>query len=431
MTREAGKHRGKPRTVAFSLACCAVVLVFGALAAVFVPAKQPATLPLQHGGVWPWIHPTGTGSSSALSPSPSPSCCPASPAPGPAVPVAYPAPSRTYPAPTRTYPAPTRTYPAPPPSTWPAPARTYPPPPPSPTPPPGADLPPPVPLIQPMQGVVDGDVAAWNTLTHHTAQLAAFYVSIAKPLAPTFVHSVLRTAAGARPVIEITPTALGQPALSLASITAGQHDDWLTALRAQITTMGRPVVLSFAPEPNGRWYSWGLQPAAFKAAWAHVHQVIGTAGITWLWQVSASPRGGSSSTADVMAYWPGPATTDWIGLDGYYYRPKIGTRAADTFASIFGWSLSEVTALGKPVLIAETAVSPAFISADGQRHPLDVAADIADLFAGVAAHHLLGLIYFDLTPQCPPSCGTFKPDFRLANNPPALAAYIQQVASWP
>jgi hypothetical protein len=239
---------------------------------------------------------------------------------------------------------------------------------------------------------------------------------MAVPLAPTFLHSVMRVDGSAEPVIEILPTSPGQPSLSLEEIAAGAADTWLTGLRSQITALGRPVVISFAPESNGHWYSWGQDPAGFVAAYRHVHDVIGTTGVTWMWQVSArNPN--DPATDDFTPYWPGPAVVDWAGLDGYYYYPT------DTFHWRFTASLTELKGLwAGPVLIAESAVSPAV--GDGAK----MAADIADLFAGVADNQLLGLVYFNLKPG---GGGFFHPDFTLQNYPAALAAYTKAVnAPW-
>jgi hypothetical protein len=290
-----------------------------------------------------------------------------------------------------------------------------------PPPPPGADLPPPQTLTPPLEGVVDSDVAAWDQVTASRAQLSVRYVSMSRPLAPTWLHSTIRDAAGAEPVIEITPTAPGQPALSLKAITAGQADPWLRQLAAQVAALGHPVVVSFAPEANGTWYAWSREgPAAFQAAWRHVHAVIGTAGVTWLWQVSAS-NPADPSAAEVAPYWPGADVVDWVGLDGYFWR------TADTFNSRFAHTLGQVTALGKPVLIAETGVSPADVDTG---KPLDMAAAMGSLFAGVAARGLLGMVYFDLPPG-PQQGGPFHPDFRLARYPSALTAYRKAISTWP
>lgn len=415
--RGKGRHRPKPRRTAWALAACAVVMVLGATIAVFVPSGGKTGTALRRVPAWFLIHPRHASAAgiSALAPPPTSSSAAASPHP-----VAYPAPApRTYPAPLppRTYPAPVPapTYPAPPP-------RTYPPPPPSPPPAPGADLPQTVPLAPPLAGVATADVAAWDQMTGSRAQLWVRYVSMAAPLSPTFIHAALKHAEGATPVIEITPTAPGQPALSLAQIAAGDADGWLTSMRDQIRILHRPVVISFAPEANGHWYSWGGQPLAFVRAWRHVHAIIGGQAwwVTWMWQVSA--RNANDPSTDAIApYWPGGDVVDWAGLDGYYYR------AGDRFDGKFGQSLAAVQRLwGGPVLIAETGVAPVDVLG-GATPPGRMAAGVADLFAGVAARGLLGLIYFDLPPACPPQCGRFHPDVRLDNQPAALAAYTKAV----
>lgn len=456
MTHARRRHR--PRTSALALAAGACVLVLAAVAAVFIPQDGKGVTAPRHVSPWFLIHPLPSHSASS-SGSPGSSPIP----PTSAQPVAFPAPVRTYPAPARqTFPAP-QSFPAPPHYVTPAPpapvnpchprtsgGRCYEPggfcparddnlvglagdgkpivctggrwlvgsrPPP----PPGADLPPPQTLTPPLAGVVDGDVAAWDELTGHRAQLSVRYVSMAKPLAPTWLHSTIRDAAGAEPVIEITPTAPGDPALSLKAIAAGQADPWLRQLAAQVAALGHPVVVSFAPEDNGTWYAWSREgPAAYQAAYRHVHAVVGTAGVTWLWQVSAS-NPSDPSAAEVLPYWPGADVVDWVGLDGYFWR------AADTFDSRFAHTLGQVTGLGKPVLIAETGVSPADVSTG---KPLDMGAAMRSLFAGVRARGLLGMVYFDLPPG-PQQGGPFHPDFRLARYPSALTAYRQAITAWP
>ena len=79
-------------------------------------------------------------------------------------------------------------------------------------------------------------------------------------------------------------------------------------------------MVSFGPEANGGWYTWGRQPVNYVKAFRYVHGKLGTGGITWLWQVS------SITTADPTPYWPGSAYVDWAGLDGYYYVPSDNIR---------------------------------------------------------------------------------------------------------
>jgi hypothetical protein len=259
--------------------------------------------------------------------------------------------------------------------------------------------------------VATADVGHWNQITGSRAQLVIRYVSLARPLAPWFLHGAMRTALGATPVLELTPTAPGQPPVSLADIVAGRKDGWLKAFRDQVQALHRPVIVSFAPEMNGRWYSWGQDPAGFVHAWRHAHAIIGGTDhwVTWMFQPSAR-NPGDPATSDFRAYWPGGDVVDWFGMDGYLYRP------ADTFESRFGASIREAESFwGGPILIAETAVSPA------TGH---IATGITDLFAGVAKYGLLGLVYLNLQPN---GGGFYHPDFRLDNQPDALKAYTEAV----
>jgi hypothetical protein len=71
---------------------------------------------------------------------------------------------------------------------------------------------------------------------------------------------------------------------------------------------------------------------------------------------------------------------DWVGIDGHYVHP------GQTFASIFDPAISIVRGItSKPILIAETAISPNV----GQ------VAMLPDLLSGVQSRGLLGFVYFD------------------------------------
>jgi len=397
--------RRKAGGLAQILAVASVIMICCAVGAAFVlpPGKPLAHLPPAYGFGRFALPPLGQPARST--------------SPTTARPIDYAKPVKTYPAPARTYPAPARIYPAPAPATVtvhdrpsraePATSSAKP----SSTPAdPAAGLPPPSALQPPLAGVVTTDVAGWDAITASHAQLAVQYVSMSAPLAPSWLHSAIRTADGAEVVIELLPTSPGQPPNTLEQIAAGVDDGWLTQLHEQITAIGYPVVISFAPEANGRWYAWGEDPAGFAAAWRHVHALLGIAGITWMWQISAHNIG-DPATADIGAYWPGTGQADWAGLDGYDYQP------GDGFTVRFGHSLTELkTWWHGPVLIAETAVSPLVGS------PAAQAADVTDLFAGVAANGLIGLIYLDLN-VCQGECSLYKQDFRLSSYPQALNAY--------
>ena len=187
---------------------------------------------------------------------------------------------------------------------------------------------------------------------------------------------------GAIPFIQIEPTGVG-----LAAIAAGDFDTTLETFATDVASYGahtgHGVIIGFGHEMNGPWYSWGYRqasPAVFVAAWRHIVTVFrqqGADNVTWLWTVNViNKRGGIPSPAP---WWPGSSYVTWVGIDGYYYKPFW------TFASLFGPTIKAVRALTlDPTLIAETGAT-----VTGQP------ANIADLFAGVHAYGLLGLVWFD------------------------------------
>ena len=218
-------------------------------------------------------------------------------------------------------------------------------------------------------------------------------------------------AAGAIPLIQLTPYDV-----PLASIANGGEDDWLRSYARAVARYQHPVILGFAPEMNGSWYTWGathVSPAGYIAAWRHVVTVFrgqGALNVTWLWTVNVAitPSGNSPSNGvgPVTPWWPGAAWVDWAGVDGYFYR------SPETFRIVFGNTLSQIRALTpKPVLISETAAAPA----------AGKAAKIPVLFAGAYAAGVAGLVWFDLPGNR---------DWRLDEDQAALAAFRAAVARY-
>ncbi|KZT52689.1 glycoside hydrolase family 26 protein [Calocera cornea HHB12733] len=135
------------------------------------------------------------------------------------------------------------------------------------------------------------------------------------------------------------------PAQGFAAI---RDQDW-AALGVQLQSYvlaGRGVFLRFAPEMNGNWDVWGIQPTAFKAAWARMHALVKLScpSCALVWSPNASPGYPYSITPDMVAsaedrqaldtdgdgaytaaddafapYYPGDALVDWAGVS-YYYK---------------------------------------------------------------------------------------------------------------
>jgi mannan endo-1,4-beta-mannosidase len=206
--------------------------------------------------------------------------------------------------------------------------------------------------------------------------LVSYYSGWYEPFQTAFAETAARN--GATTIVQIDPTNI-----SLARIAASGYDRYLIRYAKEVAAFGRPVVISFGHEMNGFWQSWGYQntPAAdFRAAWRHIVEVFrqnGATNVKWLWQVNSV----SKRTGPIHDFWPGAKYVNWVGVSGYYYLP------GETFNYIFKPVVSQIRKFTKaPVLIAETGVSPGS----------QVAFRIKDLFHGLRAQHVIGLVWFDL-----------------------------------
>ena len=257
-------------------------------------------------------------------------------------------------------------------------------------------------MFEPGETVSYRTVTSFATAVGRQPDIVLYYSGWGEPFLTRFAETAY--AHGAEPLVQIYP-----PPAGLAQLAAGRHEGYLRAYAAQVRSFGHPVILSFAPEPNGPWYHWGWTrtPAqTWVAAWRHVVTVFRAAGatnVTWMLTLNvAFPNSGP-----VSAYWPGASYVDWVGIDGYYVRP------GDTFQSRFIPTIRAVHKLThKPLFISEVAVGPAAGPTRG----------IRNLFSAVRRHQLTGLLWFDQAQHG----GTYHQDWRLEDNPAALAAFRRE-----
>ena len=249
-------------------------------------------------------------------------------------------------------------------------------------------------------------VQAFASAVGHRPDIVLMYSSWYEVFHRAFAERA--AAHGAVPMIQLQPAGI-----SLAQIAAGDYDSYLHEYALAVRSYGRPVILSFAHEMNGTWYSWGyphVSPATWVAAWRHVVTLFRNAGasnVTWLWAPNVTQPGAPY----LSAYWPGARYVTWVGLDGYLANP------ADTFSSVFGPSIAAIRRLTRqPLLIAETAVGPMA----GQ------VAKIPGIFAGMREDQLLGIVWFDVAQQG----GIYRQDWRLEDNPAALAEFRAEVRQY-
>jgi len=265
----------------------------------------------------------------------------------------------------------------------------------------------------PLVGVYEpGAPGSWSRITQFTdatgikPRIVEYYSSWKEPFSTSFAQTAWEH--DAYVLVQLEPTGV-----TLASIAAGGSDAYLRSYADAVVTFGHPVILSFGHEMNGTWYPWGdghTRPATFVAAWRHIVRVfraVGAANVTWLWAVNSIDGAASS----LRQWWPGAAWVGWTGIDGYYYQ------ATDTFGSVFASTIADIrTFSSAPLLIAETAVGTT----------PNRASQIDALVAGVSAERLAGFVWFDETQYA----GLYHQDWRLEDDPGALAAFTAAVATY-
>ena len=202
----------------------------------------------------------------------------------------------------------------------------------------------------------------------------------------------------------------------LQRIADGEWDQYITRYARAVRANRVPIVLSFGHEMNGNWYPWGythVSPREFVAAWRHLHRLFATVGarnVTWCWDVNhwdpaLAGHAPNYGIGPPRWWWPGVRYVDWAGLDAYYEAPS------DTFRTLFRSSLGAIRKIThKPVLIAETAVTP------GPRQ----ARQIRTLLYGLKSPDVIGAVWFDWNG---------RQAWRLEGHPAAIAAFRAGVRS--
>ncbi len=213
---------------------------------------------------------------------------------------------------------------------------------------------------------------------------------------------------GATVLVQMEPNGI-----SMAAIANGQYDWYLHSFAKRVRTFQHPVIIGFAHEMNGSWYTWGMKhtpPSEWVAAWKHVVTVFRQAGadnVTWLWTIN---HAGPTEQKYILPYWPGDNYVTWIGLDGYYYSPQ------NTYANVFGPTIATIRKLTKkPILLSEMAIGPT----------ANQAVKIPGLFAGIKQDHLLGLVWFDVAQHG----GLYRQNWKLEQSPASIAAFRLGVQS--
>lgn len=243
------------------------------------------------------------------------------------------------------------------------------------------------------------------------------------PLPVTQLREI--AAGGAEPEITWEPwdPRLGatQPDYTLARITAGAYDGYITGWARDAAAYGSPMMLRFGHEMNGNWYPWspavnGGSPTAYVAAYRHVHDLFRAAGATnvsWVW----SPNIVQGMPTALNSVYPGTGYVDVVGVDGYNGGTDVpymgGWRSPQ---QVFDPTIQELrrVAPGVPVVLAETGSS---------ENGGDKAAWITSLFSYLAGTEVSGVFWFDFS-----TAG--QADWHLATSPGSFRAAAAALSTW-
>jgi Glycosyl hydrolase family 26 len=237
------------------------------------------------------------------------------------------------------------------------------------------------------------DLGPWIAATGQKPDVIEIYAKLSDPFPTAEIETILNH--GALPMIQLQPRHT-----PVTSIVRGDLDRHLSEWAAALHRLHAKVAISFAHEMNGDWYTWGCgdTPAyLYRMAWRHVHDIIGTSGVIWVWSVNKTWNG----SCRMQPRYPGDRYVTWVGIDGYLRETN------STFNSVFARTLQKLRTFtgNKPILIAETGVPMRL----NQPH------QIRELYEGAAREGLLGVVYFN--------AATRKGDYRPQDNPAALRVF--------
>jgi len=155
------------------------------------------------------------------------------------------------------------------------------------------------------------------------------------------------------------PTA-AQPAYSLSSIAAGEHDEYIRSWARGAKSIGVPIIIRFAheqsTEPGARlWYPWQGDPEGYKAAFRHIVTLFreeGAGNVQFLW---------SAMWLDEWAYeyYPGDDIVDFVGTTvlNHGTAPTVPWANWRTFDELFGGQYQAALQWGKPMILTELATA--------------------------------------------------------------------------
>jgi hypothetical protein len=201
----------------------------------------------------------------------------------------------------------------------------------------------------------------------------------------------------------------------LDDIIGGVHDAMITTRATTVANGGRPFFHVFGHQMNGKCYTWsgvlnGMSGAKYIAAYRHIHDLFvanGATNVVWTW----CPNNASvpnETWNQAINYYPGDTYVDWACYDGYNWGTTNGqqwTTVQQTYGAIY----PALVALGKPIMIGETA--SAEIGGDKAAWIDSILPAMKTVYPNIKAY-----IWFDINKET---------DWRFASSPASTAAFVR------
>ena len=151
-----------------------------------------------------------------------------------------------------------------------------------------------------------------------------------------------------------------QPAYSLSSIAAGEHDEYIRSWARGAKSVGVPIIIRFAheqsTEPGARlWYPWQGDPEGYKAAYRHVVTLFreeGARKVQFLWSAMWLNDWASQ-------YYAGDDVVDFVGTTvlNHGTAPTVPWANWRSFDELFNGQYQAALQWGKPIILTELATA--------------------------------------------------------------------------
>jgi mannan endo-1,4-beta-mannosidase len=183
----------------------------------------------------------------------------------------------------------------------------------------------------------------------------------------------------------------------LTNISQGKFDPYIRSYARSIKSFKKPVMIRFAHEMNGNWYSWGSTfntPQEYIESWKHVHDIFaeeGAVNVTWVWSPNALYVEPKVPFADkIEVFYPGDEYVDWVGFSAFNWAGRYKNNTYQEPNALYSQTVKVLEKFNKPIMITETA------SAD-TNNPQSKATWIKSLASYLKANpEIKGVIWFNI-----------------------------------